>query len=56
MMNNSVNLINPLNAQPTFIKGRMTATTGVMPASIATSDLDITGTDAFRQPYIIITA
>ena len=49
--------INPANAIPGgFLMGRMTASTGAMPASIATSDLDITGSDATRQPYIIITA
>lgn len=49
--------INPGNAIPGgFLMGRMTATTGAMPASMATSDLDITGSDAIRQPYIIITA
>lgn len=49
--------INPANAIPGgFLMGRMTASTGAMPASIATSDLDITGSDAIRQPYIIITA
>lgn len=49
--------IDPSNAVPGgFLMGRMTATTGIMPASIATSDLDITGSDAIRQPYIIITA
>ena len=44
------------NAAPTMLHGRMTASTDAMPASIATSDLDITGADAIRQPYIIITA
>ena len=49
--------INPANAIPGgFLMGRMTASTGVMPGSIATSDLDITGSDAIRQPYIIVTA
>ena len=49
--------INPGNAIPgNFLMGRMTASTTAMPASIATSDLDITGSDAIRQPYIIITA
>src|SRR3990167_2181039 len=49
--------INPGNAIPGgFLMGRMTASTNAMPASIATSDLDITGSDATRQPYIIITA
>lgn len=49
--------INPANAVPgAFLRGRVTASTGAMPASIATSALDITGADAMRQPYIIITA
>jgi len=48
--------INPANAAPALIRGRMTASTNAIPASIATSDLDITGSDAMRQPYIIITA
>lgn len=48
--------INPGNAAPAFVRGRMTASTTAMPASIATSALDITGQDAMRQPYIIITA
>lgn len=48
---------NPENAIPGgFLMGRMTASTGALPASIATSDLDITGSDAMRQQYIIITA
>lgn len=48
---------NPANAIPGgFLMGRVTASTNAMPASIATSDLDITGSDAIRQPYIIITA
>ncbi len=46
----------PLNAQPVFIRGRMTVSTAAMPATIATSELDITGSDASRQPYVIITA
>lgn len=48
--------VNPGNAEPSFIMGRVTASTTAMPASIATSDLDITGSDAIRQPFIIITA
>ncbi len=49
--------INAGNAVPGgFLMGRMTASTNGMPASIATSDLDITGSDATRQPYVIITA
>lgn len=47
----------PVNAIPGgFLMGRMTVSTNAIPASIATSDLDITGSDAIRQPYIIITA
>ena len=49
--------INPGNAIPGgFLMGRMTASTNAIPASIATSDLDITGSDAIRQPFIIVTA
>lgn len=49
--------INPGNAIPGgFVMGRMTATTNAFPAAIATSDLDITGSDAIRQFYILITA
>ena len=49
--------INPGNADPSaLMRGRMTASTNAMPASIATSDLDITGSDSNRQPYIILTA
>ena len=51
--NNSENLG---NASPVFLRGRMTASTNAMPASIATSNLDITWSYAVRQPYIIITA
>ena len=49
--------VNPGNGIPGgFLMGHMTVSTGNMPASIATSELDITGSDATRQPYIIITA
>lgn len=49
--------IAPGNAIPgNFLMGRVTASTNAMPTSIATSNLDITGADAIRQPYIIITA
>ena len=44
------------NANPVFVRGRMTVSTNAIPASIAISDLDVTGLDAGRQPYIIITA
>lgn len=48
---------NPNEANPGgFFMGRMTASTNAMPSSIATSDLDITGSDSLRHPYIIITA
>lgn len=52
-MNSSVN---PGNANIGMVQGRMSASTTAMPSSIATSDLDITGSDANRQPYIILTA
>jgi hypothetical protein len=39
-----------------FHRGRLTVSSNAMPASIATSNIDITGTDAFFQPYIIITS
>ena len=48
--------INPGNASPVFVKGRMTASSSAPPTAIATSDLDITGSDAVRQPHFIITA
>lgn len=48
--------INPGNSPPALIQGRMTVSTNAMPASIATSQLDISGADATRQPYIILTA
>lgn len=49
--------INPANNVPGgFLMGRVTVSQSVMPGSIATSSLDITGLDAMRQPYIIITA
>lgn len=49
--------IAPGNAVPGgFLRGRVTGSTNAMPASIATSVLDITGADAMRQAFIIITA
>ena len=49
--------INPANAIPgAFLMGRITAVTGALPVSYATSNLDITGADATRHPYIIITS
>lgn len=43
---------NPISS----LMGRMTVSSAGMPASVALSDLDITGGDATRQPFIIITA
>ncbi len=54
LMNSSINPVNAISGG--FLMGRMTASTGALPASVATSDLDVTGSDAIRQPYIIITA
>ena len=49
--------INPGNAAPVLVMGRLTVSIdSVLPLSIATSELDITGSDATRQPYVIITA
>ena len=51
------NVFNPANAFPGgFIGGAMTASTTALPGSVATSDLDITGANAFPQPNIILTA
>ncbi|OGM12447.1 hypothetical protein A2V80_03520 [Candidatus Woesebacteria bacterium RBG_16_39_8b] len=48
---------NPSNAFPgAFYGGAMTASTNALPASIATSDLDITGSDAIAVPFICISA
>lgn len=44
------------NAAPAVVRARMTASTGALPSFIATSDLDLTGSDATRQPYIVLTA
>lgn len=45
------------NAFPgVFIGGAMTATTNALPASYATSDLDVTGANAMIVPEIIISA
>lgn len=47
----------PVNAFPgAFIGGAMTTSTNALPTSIATSDLDITGSDALFVPYIIISS
>ena len=49
--------INPMNAFPAgFIGGRMTESSSALPASYATSNLDITGTDAMNVPYILLTS
>jgi hypothetical protein len=49
--------VGPINANPGgFFAGRMTVSTAALPAGIATSALDITGSDAIRFPYIILTA
>ncbi len=53
LCNTSLNLA---NAQPFFVFGRATASTSIPPGSIATSVLDITGSDANRQPYILLNA
>lgn len=48
---------NPGNVfQGSFIGGRMTVSSSVLPASVATSDLDVTGLDAMFVPYILISA
>ena len=45
------------NAFPgSFIGGRMTASTAALPATVATSDLDITDSDAMFVPYILLSA
>ena len=47
--------VNPGNAFPGgFIGGRMTASTSALPTSYATSDLDVTGSDAMNIPMIIL--
>lgn len=48
--------INPGNANPYFNAARMTVSTASPPTSVATSDLNITGSTAWQQAYIIITA
>ena len=52
--NSSLGLVNAIPGG--FVMGRMTVSTTAMPDAIATSELDITGSDAVRQPYMIITA
>lgn len=44
------------NAFPALVFGRMTVSTNAMPASIATSDLNITDQGAVRTPYIMLSA
>lgn len=47
--------INPGNSFPgSFIGGRLSVTTNGLPASVATNDFDITGSDAMNVPNIII--
>lgn len=53
LANSSVNIT---NAPLIPMKGHMTVSTATPPSSIATSNLDISGNDAMRQPFIIITA
>ena len=49
--------VNPANAfAGGFIGGVMTDSTGALPTSIATSDLNITGLDAMFVPYILLNA
>lgn len=51
------NTINPGNAfVGIFVGGVMTASTSALPATVATSDLDVTGNDAMLVPSIIISA
>mgnify|MGYP001565128131 CR=1 FL=1 len=49
--------VSPANAFPgSFIGGRMTDSTNALPSSIATSALDITGSDAMNIPMILLSA
>mgnify|MGYP001611182468 CR=1 FL=1 len=49
--------LDPQNAFPgAFIGGAMTVSTGALPNSYNTSDLDITGLDAISNPIIIISS
>lgn len=49
--------VNPVNAFPgIFIGGRMTVSTAALPATYATSDLDVTGNDAMQVPLIILSS
>jgi hypothetical protein len=48
---------NPVNAIPTgLVLGRMTVSTGALPSSINTTNLDVTGLDAISQPFFLLTA
>ena|SRR3990167_2514823 len=50
-------ILNPLNAfVGNFIGGRMTDSTGALPSSYATSNLDVTGTDAMNIPFIMLSS
>src|SRR3990167_1010718 len=44
------------SAPPAFVMGSMTASNSNLPASVATSEISMTGTFSNRQHYIIITA
>ena len=47
--------VNPVNSFPgSFIGGRLSVTTSGLPASVATTDFDITGSDAMGTPIIVI--
>lgn len=48
--------VSPTNVQPVVLSGHATVTTNALPASIGTDVLDITGADAIRQPYVIISS
>jgi hypothetical protein len=45
----------PGNASPGFYCGTSTATATALPQSVATTDLDVTGSDSFPVPYILLT-
>lgn len=50
-------LLNAVNAFPgAFIGGAMTDSTNALPSSMATSDLDTTGSGAMFVPFIILSA
>lgn len=51
------NTNNPANAFPgAFMGGRMTESTNALPGTYATSNLDITGSDAMFFPYILLSS